>query len=310
MTINSVTLDPTTGVFVLGATVSYTMLTVTTDSSGYVTDMAATGLPAGVTFDPYAGDQPLGGTTTEAGDGIATITVTESDGGSLAVEWPWVVLAPLTAPADLSATPMPAALGVAWEPVPGAESYRVQWRAVGGAWLERTTLGAVVIHDLEPVPYETRVRAETAGMDPSPWSDIVTAEPAPEDDDGGGGGGDPADPAPAVPADLAAVVDSLAPVLAAYLGRPDRPATLATARAQLPVVIEFVRGYTRGREWLGYVPPYPLRSVIVSATARLVANPEQVRQYGIADYSETPAVLNGYTLAELGTLRRYRRTHA
>ena len=41
----------------------------------------------------------------------------------------------------------------------------------------------------------------------------------------------------------------------------------------------------------------------MAAAARLVANPEQLTYYATGDYTERPAVLTGYTLAELGVLR-------
>lgn len=115
-----------------------------------------------------------------------------------------------------------------------------------------------------------------------------------------------ADPSEEVPE----IIDTLAPAVAAFVGRPGDTTTEGQAGAALLVVLDFVRAYTRGNGFTGYRPEYPLRSVLISATARLVTNPEQVRQYQIADYSESPAVLNGYTLAELGLLRRYRRTQA
>ena len=115
-----------------------------------------------------------------------------------------------------------------------------------------------------------------------------------------------ADPSEEVPE----IIGTLAPAVAAFVGRPGDTTTEAQAGAALLVVLDFVRAYTRGNGFTGYRPEYALRSVLISATARLVTNPEQVRQYQIADYSESPAVLNGYTLAELGLLRRYRRTQA
>lgn len=101
----------------------------------------------------------------------------------------------------------------------------------------------------------------------------------------------------------------LASRLAAYLQRPDDPDTLALAEAHLPIVESFVHGYTRGRGWDEGTgrPAAPLESVIISATARLTANPEQVSAYAVGDYSERPAALAGWTLPELAVLHRYRR---
>lgn len=99
---------------------------------------------------------------------------------------------------------------------------------------------------------------------------------------------------------------ALAPRVAALVGRVGDADTIATAEAQLPLVAEYVRGYTRGRGFEGEAPAGPLRAVIVSATARLATNPEQVSVYTVGDYSERPAQLAGWTLAEIGVLHRYR----
>lgn len=81
--------------------------------------------------------------------------------------------------------------------------------------------------------------------------------------------------------------------------------------AQLAMVYEYIRAYTRGEGFgVGSAANYPspdLRWVIVGAAARLVNNPEQVSWYASGDYSERPAVFNGYTLAEQRVLHRYRR---
>ena len=122
---------------------------------------------------------------------------------------------------------------------------------------------------------------------------------------------DPVDPTEPDPWDeWDELTTRLAPRVAAYVGRPGDADTTATASAQLPVVAEYVRGYTRGRGFEGERPAAPLRAVIVAATARLATNPEQVTVFTTGDYSERPAILAGWTLTELGVLRRYRRTTA
>lgn len=103
--------------------------------------------------------------------------------------------------------------------------------------------------------------------------------------------------------DLAA---SLAPRVAAMVGLQGDEGTIETAKAQLPIVSEYVRGYTRGRGFDGSAPAGPLMAVIVSATARLATNPEQLTVFTTGDYSERPARLAGWTLAEIGVLHRYR----
>ena len=98
--------------------------------------------------------------------------------------------------------------------------------------------------------------------------------------------------------------------VAAFVGHPGNADMIATATAQVPVVAEYVRGFTRGRGFRGEAPAGPLRAVIVSGVARLATNPEQVSHFQTGDYSERPAQLAGWTLAELGVLRRYRRVSA
>lgn len=100
----------------------------------------------------------------------------------------------------------------------------------------------------------------------------------------------------------------LAARLAAYLRLPGDPGMLQLADTHLPIVEAFVHGYTRGR---GFGedgrPEAPLEAVVISATARLSANPEQVTAYTAGDYSEKSAVLAGWTLPEQAVLHRYRR---
>lgn len=103
--------------------------------------------------------------------------------------------------------------------------------------------------------------------------------------------------------DLAA---SLAPRVAALVGAQGDEDVIELATAQLPLVSEYVRGYTRGRGFDDGAPAGPLQAVIVSATARLATNPEQVAVYTMGDYSERPAQLAGWTLAEIGVLHRFR----
>lgn len=110
--------------------------------------------------------------------------------------------------------------------------------------------------------------------------------------------------------EFAALAASLAPRVAAYVGQADEAAAIAAAAEYVPTVAEYVRGYTRGRGWTGDTPAGPLKTVIVAAAARLLANPEQVSTYTLGDYSERPAVLAGWTLPERGVLNRYRKTAA
>lgn len=118
------------------------------------------------------------------------------------------------------------------------------------------------------------------------------------------------DPEPEPDPDFDQLAEQLAGRVAAFVGYPDDEPTTAQARAAIPIVAEFVRGYTRAHGWTADTPAGPLRAVIVTASSRLVTNPEQVTYYAVADYAERPAVLEGYTVAELGVLHRYRRVRA
>jgi len=112
-------------------------------------------------------------------------------------------------------------------------------------------------------------------------------------------------PEPDPPADGVTGAD-----VAAFLGRQDA-AIVALADAHLPIVSEFVNAYVRGHgvttaEDGELVFPRPLRAVITSATARLVVNPAQLTQEVVDGYAATGR-LDGFTLAELAVLNRYRR---
>ena len=107
-----------------------------------------------------------------------------------------------------------------------------------------------------------------------------------------------------------ALANTLAPHVAAFVGKPGDADSIAAATEYVPIVAEYVRGYTRGNGYTQDEPASPLHAVIVAASARLVSNPEQVTYYQTGDYTERSAVLTGYTLPELGVLRRYRKTSA
>ncbi|MHA7153616.1 hypothetical protein [Arthrobacter sp. TMN-50] len=98
--------------------------------------------------------------------------------------------------------------------------------------------------------------------------------------------------------------------VAAFLGRGGDTDTVALAGEHLPVVAAFVEAYTRGNGFTLGVPAVPLGMVIKTATARLVPNPEQGKRYSVGDYSESPAILDGFTLPELAVLHLYRKRTA
>lgn len=95
--------------------------------------------------------------------------------------------------------------------------------------------------------------------------------------------------------------------VAKFLGRADEPEIIALAQEHLPVVTTFVEAYTRGRGFTNGEPDSKLRSVIITACARMVPNPSQLKRFQAGEYSETPATLEGFNLAEQAVLHLYRR---
>lgn len=99
--------------------------------------------------------------------------------------------------------------------------------------------------------------------------------------------------------------------VADFLGRGDDTNVVTLAGEHIPVVTAFVQAYTRGGGFTEAGDPNgPISAVIMTATARLVPNPEQAKRTQVADYSETPAILDGFTLPELAILHLYRRRTA
>lgn len=98
--------------------------------------------------------------------------------------------------------------------------------------------------------------------------------------------------------------------VAAYLGKADDYAIVSLAEQHLPIVTAFTAAYTRDNGFTNGVPSDSLAAVIISATARLVTNPEQAERVTVGDYSETFATFAGWTLPELAVLHLYRRRTA
>lgn len=97
--------------------------------------------------------------------------------------------------------------------------------------------------------------------------------------------------------------------VANFLGQGDDPTTVALAREVLSVVTALAGGYTRGQGFFGSTPGVAdLDAVIITASARLVAHPEQIEQR-IGD-TYTRGGFTGWTLAELAVLNRYRKRAA
>ncbi len=93
--------------------------------------------------------------------------------------------------------------------------------------------------------------------------------------------------------------------VAAFLGQGDDTTLVALAGQHAAIITALARAYTRGNGFTDAEPNDEITAVITTATARLVANPEQ-----IATTTGSVAVnggFTGWTLAELFVLNRYRK---
>ncbi len=96
--------------------------------------------------------------------------------------------------------------------------------------------------------------------------------------------------------------------VAAFLGRPGDPDTIALAGEHLPIVTAMVSAYTRGQGFLDGVPGDDLAAVVVTAVCRLLANPEQLG-YDVGGVGYRGGFV-GWSLAELAVLNTHRRRAA
>ncbi len=94
-----------------------------------------------------------------------------------------------------------------------------------------------------------------------------------------------------------------------FLGRPDDTALAGSAQQAIPVVTTMARAYTRGKGFDTFGEPEDdMDAVILSAAARLASNPSQIA----SDETAGPFTrslrgsFNGWTIAELSVLNRYR----
>ena len=95
--------------------------------------------------------------------------------------------------------------------------------------------------------------------------------------------------------------------VAAFLGKPDDTATEALAEQTIPLVTAMAKAYVRGSaDW---EPNDELDAVIVTASARIISNPGQLPfdQTAGAFTQSVRGGFQGWTLAELFVLNRYRR---
>lgn len=94
------------------------------------------------------------------------------------------------------------------------------------------------------------------------------------------------------------------------LGKPYDTATMELAYEHVPMVVAFVKAYTRGAGFTGGEPTAELEEVIASASARLINHPGlRSSTVGEVSIQYAPSV-DGFTLLELAVLHRYRRRAA
>lgn len=100
-------------------------------------------------------------------------------------------------------------------------------------------------------------------------------------------------------------VSDAAKAVAAFLGLPTDAGLLALAAQAVPIITLMAKAYTRDHGFTGMTPNAEIGAVITTASARLVANPEQLEQtigsVGIR------GGFQGWTLAETFVLNRYRK---
>lgn len=94
--------------------------------------------------------------------------------------------------------------------------------------------------------------------------------------------------------------------VADFLGQGTDTALVALAGEVVPVIAAMVRAYTRTRGFTDTDPNDELAAVITTASARMVANPEQIQTK--VGSVEIRGGFQGWTLAETFVLNRYRKT--
>lgn len=97
--------------------------------------------------------------------------------------------------------------------------------------------------------------------------------------------------------------------VADFLGRGEEAALVALAEQHVQIITAMAQAYTRGRGFEDGTPASDIAAVIVTATARLVVNPEQLpKDQTAGSFSQrTYAGFKGWSLAETFVLDRYRK---
>lgn len=86
-----------------------------------------------------------------------------------------------------------------------------------------------------------------------------------------------------------------------------RTVNVEHALHHMEMVTSFARAYTRGRGFTDGVPADDIAAVIVTATARMMANPEGMITETVGSYSVRYSEVQGFNLVEQMVLNGYRR---
>lgn len=92
--------------------------------------------------------------------------------------------------------------------------------------------------------------------------------------------------------------------VADFLGHGDDPNLVAMANQSVPIITAMARAYTRDEGFTGTEPNDLIAAVIITATARLMSNPEQLST-DVGTVSIRGA-FNAWSLAETFVLNRFR----
>lgn len=94
--------------------------------------------------------------------------------------------------------------------------------------------------------------------------------------------------------------------VADFIGQGDDDTVVALAGQHVQIITAMATAYTRGNGFEGGHPNDDLAAVLVTATARLMGNPDQTN-YRVGNISYQ-SHFQGWTLAETFVLNRYRKT--
>lgn len=94
--------------------------------------------------------------------------------------------------------------------------------------------------------------------------------------------------------------------VADFIGQGDDDTVVALAGQHLQIVKAMAMAYTRGNGFKDGEPNDDVAAVLVTATARLMGNPDQTN-YRVGNISYQ-SHFTGWTLAETFVLNRYRKT--